>query len=549
MKMLERYLVQTEFVDHEDFKENFEIKIPENFNFAYDVVDEWAKIDPTKLAMRWVDDSEECIDFTYADLKDKSDQTAAYFQSLGIVKGDKVMLMLKGCFEFWYSILALHKLGAVTVPATHLLTKKDLIYRNNAASIKMVVAVGHSSVIENLESALDESPTLKHLVSVGPEVPAGWDDFTTGIASAPLFNRPENVNSNDDISLIYFTSGTTADPKMAAHDFIYPLGHIVTASYWHNLNEESVHLTIADTGWGKAVWGRLYGQWIAGAVVFVSDYSRFVPVDMLKVIEKYRITSFCAPPTVYRFMIREDFSRFDLSSLKYCTVAGEPLSSEVFNKFYSFTGIKLMEGFGQTETTLTIATFPWIEPKPGSMGVPNPQYDVRLRDSEGNFCKAGEQGEIVINTEGKKPAGLFQSYYLEPEITEATWYDGYYHTGDIASIDEDGYYWFVGRTDDMIKSSGYRIAPFEVESVLMTHDAVVESAVVGTPDELRGQVIKATIVLADEYKPGNEALMKDIQNHVKKMTAPYKYPRVIEFVEALPKTISGKIKRIDLRED
>ena len=367
-------------------------------------------------------------------------------------------------------------------------------------------------------------------------------------AAAP-FERPALANTNDDTSLLYFTSGTTGNPKMVAHDFTYPLGHIVTGSYWHNLNEESLHLTLADTGWGKAVWGKLYGQWIAGANVFVYDFGKFVPAHVLAMIEKYHITSFCAPPTVFRFLIREDISKYDISSLRYCTIAGEALNPKVYEEFYRITGIKLMEGFGQTETTLTIATYPWVEPKPGSMGIPNPQYDVDLLTSDGRWAEDGEQGQIVIRTDKGKPIGLFKEYYRDEAKTREAYHDNIYYTGDVAWRDEDGYYWFVGRADDVIKSSGYRIGPFEVESALMTHPAVVECAITGVPDEIRGQVVKATIVLSKEYKArAGEELIKEIQDHVKHVTAPYKYPRIVEFVDELPKTISGKIRRVEIRE-
>jgi acetyl-CoA synthetase len=379
-------------------------------------------------------------------------------------------------------------------------------------------------------------------------VPDGFDDFHKGIREAAPFVRPAQVNTNDDTSLMYFTSGTSGNPKMVIHDFTYPLGHIVTACFWHNLHPDSLHLTIADTGWGKAVWGKLYGQWIAGATIFVYDHEKFTPADMLRMIQDYRITSLCAPPTIFRFLIREDLTQYDLSSLKYCTIAGEALNPAVFESFYKLTGIKLMEGFGQTETTLTICTLPWSEPKPGSMGLPNPQYDVDLLRPDGSRAEDGEQGQIVIHTKNK-PLGLFKSYYRDPERTREAWDNDIYYTGDVAWRDEDGYYWFVGRADDVIKSSGYRIGPFEVESALMTHPAVVECAVTGVPDEIRGQVVKATIVLAKDYadKTGN-ALVKEIQEHVKQVTAPYKYPRIIEFVNELPKTISGKIRRVEIRE-
>lgn len=547
--MLERFVKQTHFTSQEDFIKNFKIEVPENFNFGYDVVDAWAAEEPEKEAILWTNDKGACIHFSYADLKKYTDQTASYFQSLGIGHGDKVMLILKRRYEFWYSIIALHKLGAVVIPATHLLTKKDIVYRCNAASIKMIVMAGEEVITKHVIDAMPESPTVEKLVSIGPDMPEGFLDFHKGIESAATFVRPQHVNTNDDISLMYFTSGTTGEPKMVAHDFTYPLGHIVTGSFWHNLHKDSLHLTIADTGWGKAVWGKLYGQMIAGATVFVYDHEKFTPADILQKIHDYHITSLCAPPTIYRFLIREDLSKYDLSSLEYCTTAGEALNYSVYETFLKITGIRLMEGFGQTETTLTLATFPWMEPKPGSMGVPNPQYDIDLIKPDGRSAEDGEQGQIVVRTNHGKPLGLFKEYYRAPELTHEAWHDGVYYTGDVAWRDEDGYYWFVGRADDVIKSSGYRIGPFEVESALMTHPAVVECAITGVPDEIRGQVVKATIILAKDYKDkAGDALIKELQDHVKRVTAPYKYPRVIEFVEELPKTISGKIRRVEIRQ-
>ena len=547
--MLERFVKQTHFTSQEDFIKNFRIEVPENFNFGYDVVDAWAAEDPEKEAILWTNDKGACIHFSYADLKKYTDQTASYFQSLGIGHGDKVMLILKRRYEFWYSIIALHKLGAVVIPATHLLTKKDIVYRCNAASIKMIVVAGEEVITKHVIDAMPDSPTVEKLVSIGPDMPEGFLDFHKGIESAAPFVRPEHPNTNDDISLMYFTSGTTGEPKMVAHDFTYPLGHIVTGSFWHNLHKDSLHLTIADTGWGKAVWGKLYGQMIAGATVFVYDHEKFTPADILQKIHDYHITSLCAPPTIYRFLIREDLSKYDLSSLEYCTTAGEALNYSVYETFLKITGIRLMEGFGQTETTLTLATFPWMEPKPGSMGVPNPQYEIDLIKPDGRSAEDGEQGQIVVRTNHGKPLGLFREYYRAPELTHEAWHDGVYYTGDVAWRDEDGYYWFVGRADDVIKSSGYRIGPFEVESALMTHPAVVECAITGVPDEIRGQVVKATIILAKDYKDkAGDALIKELQDHVKRVTAPYKYPRVIEFVDELPKTISGKIRRVEIRQ-
>ena len=546
--MLGRFVKQTKFTSQEDFIKNFKVEVPENFNFGYDVVDAWAVECPSKKAILWTNDQGLEHQYTYAELKEKTDAAASYFQSLGIGKGDMVMLILKRRIEFWFSIIALHKLGAVVIPATHLLTKKDIVYRCNAADIKMIVCAGEEVITDHVIEAMPDCPTLEHLVSIGPGMPEGFKDFQSGIANAAPFVKPAQPNTNDDIMLMYFTSGTTGEPKMVAHDFTYPLGHITTGSFWHNLHENSLHLTIADTGWGKAVWGKLYGQMIAGANIFVYDHEKFTPADILQKIQDCKITSLCAPPTIFRFLIKEDISKYDLSSLEYCTTAGEALNYSVYETFLKVTGIRLMEGFGQTETTMTLGTFPWMEPKPGSMGVPNPQYEIDLLTSDGRSAEDGEQGQIVVRTHNGKPLGLFKEYYRDAERTEDAWHDDIYFTGDVAWRDEDGYYWFVGRADDVIKSSGYRIGPFEVESALMTHPAVVECAITGVPDEVRGQVVKATIILSKDYK-GKEGpeLIKELQDHVKKVTAPYKYPRVIEFVEELPKTISGKIRRVEIR--
>ena len=547
--MLEKYLRKVEFDSLEDFQKNFEIIVPDNFNFGYDVVDEWARTNPDKLALLWTNDEGAEVRYTFADIKRKSDQVASFYQSLGIGKGDCVMMMLKRRAEFWFSIVALHKLGAVAIPATHLLTPKDLIYRANSAQIKMIVSADEPIMIQHVNDCLKDAPSVKIRVATGSYNKDGWYSMDEGMKNAGEFVRPEHVNDNHDISLLYFTSGSSGNPKMVAHNFLYPLGHIVTAKYWHNVNENSLHLTVADTGWGKAVWGKLYGQWLSGAAVFVYDHEKFTPANILAAMAKYKVTSFCAPPTIYRYLIREDLSQYDLSALKYCTTAGEPLNPSVFEFWKEHTGLDIHEGFGQTETAMTIGTFPWMTPKPGSLGVPNPAYDMDLLTSDGRSAEDGESGEIILHTDKRLPLGLFEEYYHNPELTKTVHNNGIYHTGDVAWRDGDGYYWFVGRTDDVIKSSGYRIGPFEVESALMTHPAVVECAVTGVPDEVRGQVVKATIILAKEYKdvPDKEALIKDIQNHVKKVSAPYKYPRVVEFVDELPKTISGKIKRVEIR--
>ena len=547
--MLERFLKQVSFHSEEDYNKNLEFIIPENFNFAYDVMDVWAQEKPNKTALIWTDDEENERFFTFGELKELTDQAASYFLSLGIGKGDMVMLILKRHYEWWISILALHKIGAIAIPATHMLTTHDIIYRNNRAGVKAIICVGEDYVLEQITAAMSESPTVKTLISIGPKVPENFHSWHEEIGNASAFVRPSHLNDNNDIMLMYFTSGTSGEPKMVAHNYLYPLGHITTGVFWHNLHENSIHLTVADTGWGKAVWGKLYGQWFAGAAVFVFNHDKFTAEKILKKIEKYRITSFCAPPTVYRFMIHEDLSTYDLSSLEYCTTAGEALNPSVYEKFYKITGVKLMEGFGQTETTMTLGTMPWHQPKPGSMGKPNAQYDIDLIRSDGSSCEDGEKGEIIVRLDKHRPIGLFNEYYRDEELTNKVCCDGIYHTGDVAWRDEDGYFWFVGRTDDVIKSSGYRIGPFEVESALMTHPAVIECAITGVPDDLRGMVVKATVVLHKDWKDkAGDELVKTLQEHVKHETAPYKYPRIIEFVNELPKTISGKIRRVEIRE-
>lgn len=574
--MEEVFLPRTDFKDYEDFFKNYKINIPENFNFAYDVMDVLASKTPDKRALVWTNDEGLFVEFTYADLKKRTDATASFFKSLGIAKGDMVMLILQRRYEFWLSILALHKLGASVIPATHMLTKEDIVYRNNAASIKAVIAVHDGDILSHVDSSLPESPSLKIRVAVNPHgldvpngkeytspdgtfhesrpLPAGWEDFSSGTAAAPAFVTPvgderKKINKNDDIMLAYFTSGTTSHPKLVAHDFTYPLGHIVTAKYWQQVKKDGLHLTVADTGWGKAVWGKLYGQFICECAVFVYDYhAKFKPLDLIKQIEKHHITSFCAPPTIYRFLIQEDLSVFDLSSLEHCSTAGEPLSEEVFNKWKKLTGLELREGFGQTETTLSILNFGNEAVKPGSIGKPAPYYNVVLLDENNEECEDGEVGEIAFPIAGGRFPGLFMEYYRDSAKTAEVMRDGYYFTGDTAWRDEDGFLWFTGRSDDVIKCSGYRIGTFEVESVLMQHPAVVECAVTAAPDPVRGQVVKATIVLAAAYKPGSADLIKEIQKFVKETTAPYKYPRIVEFVEELPKTISGKIKRREIRE-
>ena len=550
--MVERFLKQTHFESVEDYNKNLEFIIPENFNFAYDVMDAWAEEKPDGLALLWTNDQGEEIRTTFAELKEQSDQAASYLMSLGIGKNDPVMLILKRRYEWWIIMLALCKIGAIVIPATHMLTKKDIVYRNTRASVKAIICVDDAYVTGQIQLAMADSPTVKQYITVtdhGKPIPEGFHDWQSEWKQAPKFVRPAFVNENDDTMLMYFTSGTSGEPKMVAHDYLYAMGHLTTGVFWHNLHEGSLHLTVADTGWGKAVWGKFYGQWFAGATVFVFDHEKFNADTLLRQIEKYHVTSFCAPPTIYRFMIREDLSKYDLSSLEYCCTAGEALNPAVFDKLKEKTGLTIMEGFGQTETTMTLGTFPWMTPKPGSMGIPNAQYHIDLLRADGTSCEDGEKGEIVIRVGDKKPIGLFKYYYRDEELTREAWHDGIYHTGDMAWRDEDGYYWFEGRIDDVIKSSGYRIGPFEVESALMTHPAVVECAITGVPDDIRGMVVKATVVLGKEWKDkAGDDLVKELQQHVKKVTAPYKYPRIVEFVDELPKTISGKIRRVEIRK-
>lgn len=550
MALIDRFLEKTEFESYDDFMQNYKVKVPEDFNFGYDVIDVYAAEQPHKEAILWTNDRGDVKHINYKEYKRLSDSVASYFLQLGIRRGDCVMLILKRQVEWWISMVALHKIGAIVVPATHLLTDKDIIYRCHEASIRMIVSVGDVNVLRNVIRARPYCPSLRHCVSIGPTVPQHWENFWQGTMLAPKFHSQKGQNKVTDNFLLYFTSGTTSEPKMVMHDYSYPLAHIMTGKYWHNLHDNALHLTVADTGWGKAVWGKLYGQMIAGATVFVYNFEgRFNPATMLQTIADFKVTSFCAPPTVYRFMIREDLTKYDLTRLEYCTTAGEALNPNVFEEWKQKTGIMIYESYGQTETTLVLGTYPFINPRPGSMGVRNPQYNVDIINNNGERCKPGENGNLVIRTDKGRPLGLFKEYYRNPDMTAKAHKNGIYFTGDIASYDEDGYFWFVGRADDVIKSSGYRIGPFEVESAIMSHPYVVECAVTGVPDEIRGMVVKATIVLGDEFKDkASPELIKEIQDYVKHETAPYKYPRVIEFVDELPKTISGKIRRVEIRE-
>ena len=538
----------TETLDEKGNVKQIQYKRDPYYNFAYDVVDRIARENPNKMAMVWCNDAGDEKLLTFEHIKENSDRTAAWFMSLGIKKGDAVMLILKHHYEWWYCMIALHKIGAIAIPATNQLMTKDIVYRVNAASVKAVVCTSDGTISDLVDEAQRETDTLSIKIIVRNKK-EGWLNYEEGIAVAPAFVPPtgEERPKAEDIMLMYFSSGTTGMPKMVAHNQYYSLAHIPTAVYWHNVDPEGLHFTVAETGWGKAVWGKLYGQWLAEAAVFTYDFDRFNADEMLKRMAKYKVTTFCAPPTIYRFLIKEDLTKYDLSSIQYCTTAGEALNPEVFNRFKELTGIRLMEGFGQTETTLCLMTSTWMNPKPGSMGRPSPGYDMDLVDEEGNSVEPGQVGEIVLRLDKGIPSGLMVSYYRDEEKTKQAMHDGLYHTGDTAYKDEDGYFWYVGRTDDIIKSSGYRIGPFEVESVIMEHKAVLECAVTGIPDPVRGSLVKATIVLAKGFAP-SEDLKNEIQEYVKTHTAPYKYPRVIEFVTELPKTISGKIRRTEIRQ-
>ncbi len=520
----------------------------EDFNFGFDIVDGMAEKCPDKLALLYVSNEMEERRFTFADIKKYSNMTANYFKSLGIKKGDRVMLVLKRHYQFWFAIIALHKLGAIVIPATNLLVEKDFKYRFDAAGVSAIVCTADGDVAHQAElaAATCDYPILKIIAHGERE---GWRSFDKEMYEhSDVFEKPSREDGafGSDPMLMYFTSGTTGYPKIAMHNHKYPLGHFITARYWHNVDPNGIHFTISDTGWGKALWGKLYGQWMSETAVMVYDFDKFDAHKILPMFKKYNITTFCAPPTMYRFFIKEDLSKYDLSSIKYATVAGEALNPEVYYQFLKATGVKLMEGFGMTETTLSIGNFVGMSAKPGSMGIPSVLYDVDIVDSDGNSVKDGETGEIVIRTDKKCPCGLFMGYYRDEERTKESWHDGVYHTGDTAWRDEDGYFWYVGRVDDLIKSSGYRIGPFEIESVIMELPYVLECAVTAAPDEIRGQVVKATIVLTKGTE-GTDELKKDIQTYVKKHTAPYKYPRIVEFRDELPKTISGKIRRVELK--
>lgn len=551
MSLIDRYLPRQEFSSYEDLKANYKVNIPDNFNFGFDIVDEWAKTEPEKKALVWCDDNGGEREFTFKDISSLSNQAANYFKSVGIGKGDVVMLILRRRYEYWIAAVALHKIGAIIIPGSLQLAKKDLVYRANAAAIKMIVCVDDDYVVDQISQAMPEAPSIERC-AVADRERDGFDNFDEEIAKqSDAFPRPvgADATTSNDTMLIYFTSGTTSMPKMVSHTFTYPLGHIVTAKYWQRVQENKLHMSVSDSGWAKFGWGKIYGQWICGAAIFAYDMEKFIPTRLLEKIEKYKLTTFCAPPTMYRFMLQEDVSKYDLSSVKAWCNAGEPLNPEVWRQWYELTGVKMTEGFGQSESTVLLANFDGFEPRPGSMGKPSPIYDIRLINSRGEECEDGEEGEIcVFGIDKEIPVGLFHGYYMDEENTKKALGGNCYNLGDVAWRDSDGYYWFVGRNDDVIKCSGYRIGPFEVESALIEHKAVVECAITGAPDPVRGQVVKATVVLAKGYAPSDE-LVKELQNHVKHTTAPYKYPRIIEFVDELPKTLGGKIKRAQIRHE
>ena len=549
MDLLNRFVERVEFESYKDFKENFRFKIPEDFNFGFDVVDEYARLDPDKEALIWCDDDGNERHFTFKDVSEKSNQAANMFKSLGIKKGDTVLMMLRQRPEVWFVMVGLHKLGAVVIPATFQLMYHDIVYRCNAAEVKMIVCADDPQIMEHVNKAVPDCSTVKFKSIIG-QAPEGWRSLSDDMANAStVFERPtgDEATHNDDTMLIYFSSGTTGEPKMILHDYLLPLGHIITAKYWQQVYDGCRHLTQADSGWAKFAWGKIYGQWICGAVNVTYDTMKFNGARMLEIMEKLKLNSFCGPSTIYRYLIQEDLTKYDFSSIKHCSMAGEPLNPEVFYKWKAATGLEIREGFGQTEGSVLFANFPWIDVKPGSTGMPTPIYDIDLVDEEGNSVEDGIVGNIIIRNASSHPTGLFREYYKNPEAMADQWPGTDYSTGDTAWRDPEGYIWFVGRNDDVIKCSGYRIGPFEVESALMTHPAVLECAVTAVPDPMRGQVVKATVVLTKAYE-GSPELVKELQNHVKHATAPYKYPRVIEFVKDLPKTASGKIMRTAIRK-
>ncbi len=540
---------------YRDFMAQFKLDVPEYYNFAYDFLDPRAAEDPDRLALIHVDPTDHRHELSFGYFRDRSMQLASALSARGVKKGDRVMIILYRRLEYWVVMLALCRIGALPIPSPSLLTSHDIETRVNYAKVSCFIC--EDTVTPRVEAVRHQCPGLKLLIDIpadpeSPKAPAGWDDFETLLATGgPDFPRTPETAGGDDPMVIFFSSGTTGMPKMVLHSHTYPLGHVTTGVYWHDLEPGDIHLTVSDTGWGKSMWGKFYGQWIAGAVIFVWDFrGKFQPRELLHIMSEHKITTFCAPPTIYRFLVRENLKEFDLSSIRHCCTAGELLNDSVFYAWKEAFGLEIFEGYGQTETTMQLGTLPFMQAKPGSVGKPMPNWDIVLLDDEDKLCPPGEEGEICVRLKDgvttKGVPGLFCGYLDEPERTAQVVRGGFYHTGDKAWVDEDGYYWFLGRTDDLIKSSGYRIGPFEVESALVSHPAVIEAAVTGVPDPVRGMAVKGTVVLAPGYEPSDE-LTRELQNHVKHITAPYKYPRIIEYVDELPKTISGKIKRAEIR--
>lgn len=547
-QIISRYCPRLDFSSYEDFVENFSINVPDNFNFAYDVVDEWAEIEPEKTALVWCDDSGNEVTLTFSDISRLSNQTANALTSLGIKKGSVVLLILRRRWEYWIAAMALAKIGAILIPGTNQLTTKDIVYRAQSAQVEMIICTDEPYVVEQVTGAAAVVDSIQNVLVVGDS--GNQQSFGDLVAQhSDDWMRPSGDagTTNDDTLLIYFTSGTTGLAKMVRHSHTHPLGHIITARYWQQVQEDTLHLSVSDSGWAKFGWGKIFGQWICGATVFAYDMEKFVPSKLLSKIDDCGITTFCAPPTMYRFMLQEDLSGYSLASVQNWTTAGEPLNPEVSKQWEHITGKRIREGFGQSESVVLIATFPWVEPREGSMGKPSPLHHIELLGDDGAYCEDGEEGTIcVTRLKTAYPPGLFKGYYRDEARTHAAVGGQHYDLGDVAWRDSDGYYTFVGRNDDVIKCSGYRIGPFEVESALIEHPAVVECAVTGFPDPVRGLVVKATVVLTKQTVPSQE-LIKELQEHVKHTTAPYKYPRIIEFVDELPKTISGKIKRAEIR--
>lgn len=545
MELINNYLKKTDFTSYEDFCEGFELTVPKGFDFARDIIDEWAKAEPDKLALVYVDDTGDDKYFTFSDISLLSKKAASYFLSKGIGKGDRVLTLLRRRYEYWICAVALHRIGAIVVPASIQLTTKDIAYRVNEAKVKAILAVNDDFVLEQIEGIGNICPSMEFISLIGGSNIPEYDDFSCEYLEYEPCETYSEL-TNDDAMLMYFTSGTSGYPKMAVHNRTYPLGHIMTAKYMQKVINGGLHLTQSDSCWAKFGWGNIYGQWICGSAILGYDPKRFNSVKLLNIIEKYRPTSICIPPTMYRFLLRDGLEGHHVKSVKWFSTAGEPLSGEVNKEFYEKTSQYIHEGFGQSETTPITCTFEWVDIRPASMGKPSPLYDVRIIDHEGNDCACGEAGEIVLKVGDKKQVGLLSFYSVDGKLEEPI-QEGYYHTGDIAYRDDDGYFWYVSRNDDMIKCSGYRIGPFEIESILNTHEAVKESAIIGRPDEIRGQVVCAAISLRDGYT-ASEALTKELQEYVKSLTAPYKYPRIVEYVTELPKTTSGKIIRMALKK-